>query len=165
MDLSSISRALAIAGLTASYVVGAHADPVTLTIRRQHEAADCVSGQLSINGKIVAYTVERPYEGNLPVISSIPSGIYGAFIRTNTKDRWRVELRDVPGGRKNIQLHVGNFTADSVGCILLGRTVQSDLCTLVDSKQTFDTFKIEFNLAAGGQPETEVPIKVVITDI
>jgi hypothetical protein len=137
------------------------AQRVTLKIVRQHSNASCISGQISINGKIMGYTLERPWQGNLPLISSIPVGTYSAFVRTETKDKWRIELRDVPK-RGNIQLHIGNFVADSLGCILIGRNLTDNLCTLTDSQAAFNSFKLEFAKAAGGEPDSEVPVTVII---
>jgi len=140
--------------------------PIELRITRQHSGKDCSSGQMSLEGEIVAYTLERPWEGNIPLISSIPTGRYHGYVRKNTKDRWRIELIDVPN-RENVQLHVGNFLADGVGCILLGSNLKSDLCTLSDSKAAFDKFKIAFNEAAGkhGQTDDNTPIELTIEDL
>src|SRR5579859_52482 len=119
--------------------------PIELRITRQHSGKDCSSGQMSLEGEIVAYTLERPWEGNIPLISSIPTGRYHG----------------------NVQLHVGNFLADGVGCILLGSNLKSDLCTLSDSKAAFDKFKIAFNEAAGkhGQTDDNTPIELTIEDL
>jgi hypothetical protein len=51
---------------------------VRITLLRQHSGADCTSGQLILEGKPVAYTLERPWQGNIPLISSIPAGVYHA---------------------------------------------------------------------------------------
>lgn len=141
------------------------ARPVSLSLQRQHSGKDCTSGQLSLESQIVAYTLERPWEGNIPLISSIPTGHYHGFVRTKTKDRWRIELTDVPN-RPNIQLHVGNFVADGVGCILMGSNLKSDLCTLVDSKAAFDKFKLSFAAAAAklGQPDIDTPVELSVND-
>jgi len=104
----------------------------------------------------------------VPLISSIVAGRYNGFVRTDTKDRWRIELDDVSvigkNDRTNIQLHIGNFTAESLGCILIGTNLTKDLCQLEDSKAAFDKFKLAFAKAAGGQPDKKVAITVVITD-
>lgn len=154
--------------LTASFAFAllctvASGSPVTLTITRQHSDDKCTSGQIAINGKIVGYTLERPWVGNIPLISSIPQGKYIAFVRTQTKDRWRIELKNVPD-RSPIQLHVGNFISDGVGCILIGRNLSKDLCQLEEGQAAFDNFKVEFAKAAGGQPDRDVQITVVIVD-
>jgi len=140
--------------------------PMKILIQRQHAGKDCSSGQISLEGKIVAYTLERPWDGNIPLISSIPTGRYHGYVRKNTKDRWRIELTDVPN-RENVQLHVGNFLADGLGCILLGSNLKSDLCTLTDSKSAFDKFKVAFNEAAArlGQSDDDTPIELTIENL
>jgi hypothetical protein len=159
---------LLLAFRSASVRVVARADspkPVSLAIHRQHAGTDCTSGQMVLDGQVVAYTLERPWEGNIPLISSIPSGHYHGFVRTRTKDRWRIELIDVPN-RPNIQLHVGNFAADGVGCILIGSNLKPDLCTLTDSKAAFDKFKLAFAAAAAklGQTDVDTPVELAIGD-
>jgi Family of unknown function (DUF5675) len=146
--------------------VNAAQEPVKLRIERQHTGKDCTSGQISLEGNIVGYTLERPWQRNIPLISSIPSGRYHGHVRTNTSDRWRIELTDVPG-RTNVQLHVGNFVADGLGCVLIGANLKQDLCTLTDSKMAFDKFKLAFAAAAAkkGQTDYETPIELTITDL
>src|SRR5258708_4835284 len=70
--------------------------PIKLGILRMHSGADCTSGQLRLENTVVGYTLERPWNGNIPLISSIPAGRYKGFVRTRTADRWRIELVDVP---------------------------------------------------------------------
>jgi hypothetical protein len=159
MDRSSLLLKLGVFVLLQS----AFAQSVTLTITRQHTGARCTSGQLALNGRVLGYTLERPWEGNIPIISSIPPGRYKAFVRTTSKDRWRIELSDVPR-RENVQIHIGNYVPDGVGCILIGRTVNKDLCSLEDSKFAFDNFKVEFEKAAGGAKDKDVQVSVVILD-
>jgi Family of unknown function (DUF5675) len=109
--------------------------------------------------------LERPWEGNIPLISSIPAGTYHGFVKTKTKDRWRIELTDVPK-RERVQLHVGNFVADTVGCILLGSNLTTQLCTLSESKPAFEKFKLSFAAAAAklGQPDIDTPVELLIRD-
>lgn len=137
---------------------------IKLVIVRQHSGRDCLSGQISVGDHIQGYTLERPFEGNIPLISSIPVGRYKGFVRTRTKDRWRIEL--VVPGRSNVQLHVGNFLQDGVGCILIGSNLTKDLCTLVDSKTAWDKFKLAFTAEAArlGQKDVDTPVELVIED-
>lgn len=139
--------------------------PVEIVIHRMQHSNDCTSGQILIDNNIVAYSLERPWNGNIPLTSSIPAGRYQAFVRTKTKDRWRIELKNVPG-RGNIQLHVGNFIADGVGCILVGASLSKNLCQVVDSARGFDHLKIVLDAAAArlGQKDTETELNVVIED-
>jgi Family of unknown function (DUF5675) len=146
--------------------VNAAPGPVKLRIERQHIGKNCTSGQISLEGSIVGYTLERPWQGNIPLISSIPPGRYNGHVRKNTNDRWRIELTDVPG-RTNVQLHVGNFVADGLGCVLIGANLSQDLCALTDSKKTFDKFKLAFAAAAAknGQLDDETPVELTIADL
>ena len=139
------------------------AQSVTITVTRQHMDKNCTSGQLTLNGKVLGYTLERPPEGNIPLISSVPAGSYHAFVRTETKDRWRIELTGVPK-RGNVQIHVGNTLDDTVGCVLLGTDLGADMCTLRNSKAAFDKFKLAFIKESGGAPEKDVEVIVVIKD-
>jgi hypothetical protein len=65
-------------------------------------------------------TLELPWLDNRRSVSCIPIGQYEAFIRFSP--RWRreiIEFKNVPG-RKNIQIHPGNYFYDIEGCILPG---------------------------------------------
>ena len=139
--------------------------PVRLRVLRMHSGKDCTSGELSLENKIVGYTLERPWTGNIPLISSIPAGRYKGFVRVTTKDRWRIELIDVPQ-RTNIQLHIGNFIPDGVGCLLVGSNLSKDLCQLIDSKSAFDKFKLAFAETAArlGQNDLVTPVELVVQD-
>ena len=61
-----------------------------LTIARKYKSATCTSGYLAVNGKIIAYALERPWKGNVPLISSIPDGTYGGILRYDHVDTWRI---------------------------------------------------------------------------
>jgi hypothetical protein len=139
--------------------------PVQMKLLRQLVSSQCTLGQLSV-GNFTAYTLERPWQGNISLISSIPTGRYNGFVRRTTKpDRWRIELTDVPM-RDNVQIHVGNFIADGVGCILLGTNATVGACTLENSKAAMDKFKLAFATEAAklGQPDDNTPIVLVIAD-
>ena len=78
-------------------VSAALADDFTLTIARKYSDANCTSGYLAVNGTIQAYTLERPWAGNAPLLSSIPVGTYNGILRYDHSDQWRIELQGVPG--------------------------------------------------------------------
>jgi hypothetical protein len=89
------------------------------------------------------------------------------FVRTQTNDRWRIELTDVPN-RRNIQLHIGNFLADGIGCILIGSNLIQNLCVLTpgESKAAFDKFKLAFAKEAAkvGQRDVDTAVELIIRD-
>ncbi len=114
-----------------------------LTIARKYSDPNCTSGYLAVNDEIIAYTLERPWQGNTPVISSIPDGVYGGVLRYDHADKWRIELTGVPG-RTHVQIHTGNTPDDSEGCILLGLKLGSDMCSVLDSKAAYTALKTAF---------------------
>jgi hypothetical protein len=107
----------------------ASAEDFTLTIHREYSDNQCTSGYLAVNGQIQAYTLERPWQGNAPLISSIPAGTYNGTLRYDHSDQWRIELQGVPG-RTSVQIHTGNTPDDTEGCILIGKELGPGLCTI-----------------------------------
>lgn len=114
-----------------------------VTIARKHKSGTCTSGYLAVNGNIIAYALERPWQGNAPLISSIPDGTYGGILRYDHPDKWRIELTGVPG-RSNVQIHAGNTPDDTEGCILVGLRLSADLCSVVDSKKAYEALRTAF---------------------
>lgn len=80
-----------------------------------------VHGQMEDDtGKVVAYTIERPWLGNHPDVSCVPDGKYicEQHVKSNNGQKcW--ELQNVPG-RTAILIHTGNTEGDSEGCIIIG---------------------------------------------
>ncbi len=142
--------------------VRAQPAPFTLTIARKYRSDTCTSGYFAVNGKIIAYTLERPWAGNAPIISSIPDGTYNGVLRYDHRDTWRIELQDVPG-RNHIQIHVGNTPDDTEGCILIGLRLGDDLCSVIDSGMAYSALKAAFYGTADpvATPNKSITIKVV----
>jgi hypothetical protein len=111
--------------------------------RFRHSDKSCTSGYLAVNGKIIAYTLERPWQGNAPLISAIPTGSYPGQLRYDHSDRWHIELTAVPG-RDHVQIHVGNTPVDSIGCILVGSALGADSCSVQNSKKAYDALRTAF---------------------
>ena len=114
-----------------------------LTIARKYKGDNCTSGYLAVNGNIIAYTLELPWQDNAPLISSIPDGSYGGILRYDHPDGWRIQLTGVPG-RDNVQIHTGNTPDNSEGCILVGLKLGDDLCSVIDSKKAYDALRTAF---------------------
>lgn len=89
-------------------------------ISRWHRP-DCTLGVLE-SGGFRCFTLELPDRCNLPDISCVPPGKYKAFKRESPANGACIELEDVPA-RSHIQIHVGNFTRDIRGCILVGSSI------------------------------------------
>lgn len=131
---------------------------IHLRISREYKSGSCISGYLAVENKIIAYTLERPDVANLNGFSAVSSGIYPAHLRFDKKDKWRIQLENVPN-RTDVQIHVGTQVTDSGGCILVGRQLGDDLCTLGDSSGAYAELKQAFYGACG---VTEIPKGLVI---
>ena len=64
-------------------------------------------------------TLELPDRGNQINCSCIPEGTYTINKITRPNGKPAFLLLDVPG-RSSIEIHVGNYTSDILGCILPG---------------------------------------------
>jgi hypothetical protein len=93
---------------------------------------DCLSGTMYITnsdtpltgaGDVrIGSTLELPWRANQNEISAIPAGSYTGHVREDGERGWRLELDSVKG-RTNVQVHLGNWPKDSIGCILLGTSI------------------------------------------
>lgn len=99
-------------------------------IARMFETPNAVFGRLTVIGYdgeflMRCYTVERPWEGNRPNVSCIPTGTYRAKLGTFKGKYANYELQDVPG-RSAIEFHIANFASELEGCIAPGRYIDYD---------------------------------------
>ena len=85
---------------------------------RTMSTPDATVGRLKF-GDLNLYTLELPWLSNAKDKSCVPSGIYDWFKRTSPKNGAVIELKNVPN-RNYIQMHVGNYTRQTAGCILAG---------------------------------------------
>ena len=98
----------------------------------------CMQGYLStqVRGEnkptVACYVLEKPPIDNAPYVSAIPAGTYPVAVRQDGKKGWRLELKDVPN-RQNVQIHIGNYASDSVGCLLPGMTASPNMCEVKES--------------------------------
>ncbi|OJW34628.1 MAG: hypothetical protein BGO54_07815 [Sphingobacteriales bacterium 46-32] len=137
----------------------------SVSIERKLTSNNCIQGYLSINGSPICYTMELPYRGNINDISSIPKGKYDAVIRTDKKLGWKIELLNVPN-REHIQIHLGNYTSDITGCTLVGKSINTDNCSVGKSKDAimeierlFKDFKSDLCLECNSSKEYEIEVE------
>jgi hypothetical protein len=70
-------------------------------------------------------TLELPWRNNAPDVSCIPAGTYGVALAWSKKfARLTPHLFGVPG-RSYIEIHPGNWTENTAGCILPGTVATS----------------------------------------
>ena len=65
------------------------------------------------------YVLELPNLNNQKQISCIPKGIYSVQRITSPKHGLCYEVLNVPN-RSNIEIHIGNYPADIMGCLAVG---------------------------------------------
>lgn len=86
----------------------------------------------------ICETLELPWRDNYRGVSCIPEGIYECKVGHSPSRGYPVYwLQDVPG-RSDVQIHIGNFTKDIRGCILVGE--ERGVNQVVHSKRAFDAF-------------------------
>jgi hypothetical protein len=89
-------------------------------------------------GEKLCETLELPWRNNEINVSCIPAGEYEVHLEFSFRfNRWLYWLKDVPG-RGAIEIHVGNTTKDTEGCILVGSERVGD--SVRKSKIAFDRF-------------------------
>ena len=75
------------------------------------------NGQLLLNGALVSYTIELPWNHNMPQVSCIPEGRYALQKRYSPKFGVHLQVMSVPG-RSDILIHPANDALRELrGCI------------------------------------------------
>lgn len=99
---------------------------------------------VSDRGRKVCHGLELAWRNNINEISAVPKGDYEGFIRDDGPRGWRIELLGT-GDRKNIQVHIGNRTADTIGCILPGTGDSADVkCEITGSRDAMTLLNREY---------------------
>lgn len=101
---------------------------------------DCTIGRLTM-GDFKCFTLELPWLENNRRISCIPSGSYLATHYRSPSKGNVLLLHDVPN-RTYIEVHAGNFTYQTNGCILVGDSIRhlnnDDIPDVANSKKTLE---------------------------
>lgn len=97
------------------------------------------AGLLTVDDKgFVCFTVELPWVGNQQNVSCIPPGEYKYKLRHSPSLGYKVIwLYDVTG-RSWIYIHIGNYTRQIKGCILVGKALKD-----VNGDKVVDTVSSE----------------------
>jgi hypothetical protein len=138
--------------------------PMNIRITRGpgQSGSECRKGSLSVNGDRICYTLELGWRENKQGVSSIPAGTYGALLRYDHSDHWRMELTNVPG-RSHIQIHIGNTPSDTQGCILVGMSEGSG-CSIRDSAKAYAALKRAFYGTDEPRSTPDRTINVTVSD-
>lgn len=103
---------------------------------------DRTIGRLKIDD-LELWTIERPWQNNLPFKSCIPDGEYEIKLTDSPRfgpNTWQVQ--NVPD-RTHILFHVANTAADVVGCIGCGLGVYPDLSGVGSSRKAMEKFELK----------------------
>ena len=112
-----------------------------VVIDRKRPDTNSIGGELWVNGDFICYTLELPWRWNQKNVSCIPPGSYRGFIRYDKPDGWRIQLMGV-SGRSGVQIHVGNYPRDILGCVLVGTTHGPNF--VGHSKDAYENLKAAF---------------------
>lgn len=133
-----------------------------LTLIRTDFDPTTTIGQLLVDGKQECFTCEdtvRPAgEEKIFGRTAIPYGTYQVKLTwSNRFKRMMPLVCDVPGF-SGIRIHTGNSSADTEGCILVGRTRLSGLSGVGESRIAFNDFypKLEAAALRGEAIELEI---------
>ena len=112
---------------------------------RQDDDVQTLGHSIVFDGlkKVFEYnTLELAWNENKTDISCIPTGSYWVDkYLSPTKGRGIVfQFRDVPD-RSNIQIHVGNYNRDVLGCILVGKGF-----TDIDNDKYLDVYSSRYTM-------------------
>lgn len=116
---------------------------MSIEITRLEQTDKGTLGVILVDGRVVCYSLELPWEDNKQNVSCIPTGEYQCVLEySNRYGRDLFELKGVDG-RSEVKFHVGNFLRDIKGCILTGTDVTYDddgNRSLRDSTKAFNKF-------------------------
>jgi len=92
------------------------------------------------------YTLELPWRNNERNISRIPDNHYKGVKHQSPKFGNSILIQDVPN-RSEILIHAGNFNYDTLGCILVGKSLKDiNNDGLLDVTDSVDTITNLYNL-------------------
>lgn len=109
--------------------------------RQSYNSWGIVSQLTADDGTVLAVTLEHAYLNLTNYVPKIPMGSFQCIrgwhqLAHMTQPFQTFEIQ-VPG-HTNILFHVGNFNADSEGCVLMGEKLGNQMIS--GSKLTFDNF-------------------------
>lgn len=130
----------------------------TLHLQRFLSTNGFVAGTIELDDCTI-YTLELPWRNNERGMSCIPHGLYevtphGWEEDTQVKFKQTYHIQDVVG-RSAILIHVGNYTKDTDGCVLVGMgfKVDAESVMITNSKvamnklrQTLGTSEFKINI-------------------
>jgi hypothetical protein len=106
-----------------------HSDSIaTLGILKLHKNHDPI------------YTLELPWLDNKPDVSCIPTGVYSVIPYSSEKypNVYEISLVEY---RSNILMHIGNYSKDTKGCILVGQGIIPGTPMITNSRLAMENIR------------------------
>jgi hypothetical protein len=122
-----------------------------LFVDRKERLAGCMRGYLLTQAPgeraptVACYVLERPPDGNAPYVSAIPAGTYPVRVRKDGTRGWRLQLDRVPQ-RTEVQIHVGNYPNQTLGCLLPGAGALPATCAVQRSAEAMTQLRTLFGV-------------------
>lgn len=133
-----------------------------MTLQRLTSNRECVIGTLYLDGATECWTLEDPllYDdtANVRGQTCIPEGRYKVVSLYSPKfGRMMPHLDEVPG-RSQIEIHWGNTSMDTQGCILVGQDRLSD--TMIgESRAAFSELEPKLNQAWANEEDVWIEVR------
>jgi hypothetical protein len=130
-----------------------------IRVIREHFTPACTIGRLLIDGRFECFTLEDGIRRRkVAGATAIPVGSYPVTVTHSPRFRRRLPLLANVPRFDGIRIHPGNSSADTAGCILVGKTWNSGSDRIGASRMAFDALlpKIDAALKAGDAVELTV---------
>jgi|GEM_PF-6174803 len=168
-------------GTGVQYVWEITPPPVKLVVKRVKKSSTCILGELYVNDVLFCSTLERPFQNNATGVSAIPVGSYEAIIGStgkhpegviqlqnvkslvyyNDNGTWKSKVVDRGEGGP-IEIHSGNTTNATEGCILVGQPSATD-CFVASSVDTLNgLYKQYFDVDEHNRPNPIITVTVSV---
>ncbi len=121
-----------------------------ITINRTYNP-NGTNGILNINGELICFTIELPWQNNLPQLSCIPEGEYKVVPRFSKKYGSHLLIKDVPG-RALILFHPANNAQKELKGCIAPVTVNTGPGEGSASRQAFNKLMATVLPAIGNEP-------------
>ncbi len=108
-----------------------------LQLTRKTYTKNSTIGDLEADGKFQCFTLEDPVRpAKIAGTTAIPAGTYNVLITWSNKFKKDMPLLDDVPGFEGIRIHSGNTAADTLGCVLVGKSKATD--SIASSRIAYD---------------------------